>query len=166
LSLVTRHSSLFLAATLVLLLDLQIETVATRINQYWIWREGGPYYGVPTANFVAWWLIGLAMALIMAMLLPRAGDEQISRPGDKNTRRQKATHLMSHISCLASRITRWLPAALYLLSTLMFSIVNIARGYTVAGLVGVLVLLVAVARAAWPAGAQAALFADPAEPAE
>src|SRR5215213_11924012 len=63
------------AATLVLLLDLQIETVATRINHYWNWLDGGAYYGIPTANFVAWWLVGLAMALVMTTVLGRQGDK-------------------------------------------------------------------------------------------
>jgi putative membrane protein len=144
-------SGLALAATLVLLLDLQIETVATKINQYWIWLDGGPYYGVPTANFVAWWLAGFVMALVVAAILPRSGAGETRRRGDREIGRQKATLLMSDI---ADR----LPAYLYLLSTLMFAIINVIRGYTAAGLVGVLVLLVALARAAWPAGAQPAFF--------
>jgi putative membrane protein len=157
-SLVTRHSRLLLAATLVLLLDLQIETVATKINQYWIWLDGGPYYGVPTANFVAWWLAGFAMALVAATVLPRSGDRKTRGSGDQETERQAATRLMSHVSCVVSHIADWLPTYLYLLSTLMFAIINLMRGYTAAGLVGVLVLLAVVTRAAWPAGAQPVLF--------
>src|SRR6266540_4068281 len=76
--------SVVVAATLVLLLDLQIETVATKINRYWIWQDGGPYYGVPTANFVAWWLIGLAMALVVATVLPESGGRETG--GQKATR--------------------------------------------------------------------------------
>jgi bisanhydrobacterioruberin hydratase len=132
-----RRWSVIVAATLVLLLDLQIETVATKINQYWIWRDGGTYYGVPTTNFVAWWLIGLAMALLVATVLPRAGDRETESDAARR----------------ASRVARRLPAYLYLLSTLMFAIVNLAHGYTVAGLVGVIVLL-AVARANRPSGAR------------
>jgi putative membrane protein len=144
---VGRRPSVGVAATLVLLLDLQIETVATKINQYWIWRDGGPYYGVPTANFVAWWLIGLAMALGVTAVLGRQGDRET---GDRETgdRRQETG---ARISRLTSHVSLWLPAYLYLLSTLMFAIVNLARGYIVAGMVGVIVLLV-VASAAWPAG--------------
>jgi uncharacterized membrane protein len=122
------------AATLVLLLDLQIETITTKINQYWIWRDGGPYYGVPTANFVAWWLIGLAMTLVVATVLPRAGAGELGSWGAGETE--------SYAARLASRVARRLPAYLYLLSTLMFAIVNLAHGYTIAGLVGVIVLLV------------------------
>jgi uncharacterized membrane protein len=127
---VGRRWSVVVAATLVLLLDLQIEMVATRINQYWIWLDGGPYYGVPTANFVAWWLIGLAMALVVTTVLGGQGD-----------RRQENRETTSHVSRITSRVSHRLPAYLYLLSTLMFTIVNLARGYMIAGMVGALVLL-------------------------
>jgi putative membrane protein len=114
------------AATLVLLLDLQIETVATKINRYWIWQDGGPYYGVPTANFVAWWLIGLAMTVMVATVLGRRGEREKGRRGAR----------------LIAQVVQRLPAYMYLLSTLMFTIVNLARGYIVAGLMGVIVLLI------------------------
>ena len=89
-----------MAATLVLLLDLQIETVATKINQYWIWLDGGPYYGVPTANFVAWWLTGLAMALVVAMVLGRPGDAAIGdrQTGDGQQARRLRSRLTYHVS--------------------------------------------------------------------
>jgi putative membrane protein len=144
---------LALAATLVLLLDLQIETVATKINQYWIWLDGGPYYGVPTANFVAWWLIGLAMAGVVAMVLGRRGGGVIGRQEPEDMRPETG----ALISRLTSHVSDQLPACLYLLSTLMFAIINLAHGYTVAGLVGVAVLSV-VAHAAWSAGARPTFF--------
>ena len=128
-----RRWSVVVAATLLLLLDLQIETVATKINRYWIWHDGGPYYGVPTANFVAWWLTGLAMAVAVATVLPRAEDGQSGGWGDTETE--------SYVARLLSHISDRLPPYLYLLSTLMFAIVNLAHGFTIAGLVGVLVLL-------------------------
>jgi uncharacterized membrane protein len=134
--------SVVVAATLVLLLDLQIETVATKINQYWVWLDGGPYYGVPTANFVAWWLVGLAMALVVATMLGRQRVGEMRRQ-ETADRRQETGALISR---LTSHVSRRLPAYLYVLSTLMFTIVNLARGYTIAGLVGVLVLLVVFAR--------------------
>jgi hypothetical protein len=66
-----------------------------------------------------------------------------------------------------SHVSGWLPAYLYLFSTLMFVIVNLAHGYIVAGLVGVIVLLV-VAIAARPTGVRRAFFpgVDRAEGAE
>jgi uncharacterized membrane protein len=134
--------TLVLAATLVLLLDLQIETVTTRINQYWIWLDSGAYYGVPTANFVAWWLVGLAMAFVVKKVLA-VTSVQTFKP--------------SNLQTFTHTINKHLPAYLYLLSTLMFAIVNLAHGYTIAGLVGVLVLL-AAALAARTAGARRPIF--------
>jgi putative membrane protein len=134
--------TLALAATLVLLLDLQIETVTTRINQYWIWLDSGPYYGVPTANFVAWWLVGLAMAFVVAKVLAVPAVQTF-----KHSNIQTFTHSMS----------MYLPTYLYLLSTLMFATVNLARGYLVAGLVGVFVLL-AAALVAQPAATRRAIL--------
>lgn len=111
------------SATLVLLLDLQIETISTYVNNFWVWLDGGPYYGVPTANFVAWWLVGLLMALVVARLLP-AERADAADPG----RRALTPHI---------------PAWLYLLSTALFTVVNLARGYPLAGLIGAAVLAAA-----------------------
>jgi putative membrane protein len=110
---------LIIAATLVVGLDLQIETVATQINPYWVWYDGGPYYGVPTANFVAWWLVGLAMALVLQAMLVG----QRPRP-------------LRDTSPLLSQLFTHIPALLYVLSSLMFTVVNFARGFPLAGVFG------------------------------
>jgi putative membrane protein len=115
-------------ATLVLLLDLQIETVATKVNPYWIWHDQGPYYNVPTSNFVAWWLVGLIMATVVRWALPRP---TLARPAGWHAPARR----------VAADTLRWLPAALYLLSTAMFVAVNLARGYPLAGLAGLATLL-------------------------
>ena len=75
-----------LAATLIVLLDLQIETVATAVNRYWVWSSDGPYYGVPMANFVSWWLLGAGMASLLTWVLRRHGDTETRRHGDTETR--------------------------------------------------------------------------------
>jgi hypothetical protein len=63
----------------------------------------------------------------------------LGRRGDGEMGRQETGALISRF---ASHISHRLPIYLYTLSTLMFTIVNLARGYTIAGLVGVLALLV------------------------
>ena len=124
-------------ATLVLLLDLQIETVATGVNSYWIWQDSGPYYGVPTANFIAWWLVGLAMAVALTAVL---GNSRRPTTDD----RRPTTDSRRHNTHYALRITQRIPSALYLFNTLMFTAINLARGYPLAGLIGVAVLLATV----------------------
>jgi hypothetical protein len=137
-----------IAATLVLLLDMQIETVATAINRYWVWLDSGPYYAVPTANFIAWWVVGGALALVVVRGLGREQRTENKEQRVKNKTSQlvdhapRITHHASRITHHASRIQPLIPAALYLLSTVMFSVVNLARGYSVAGLIGVMILVV------------------------
>lgn len=138
-----------LAATLVLLLDLQIETVATLVNRYWVWLDSGPYYGVPTANFIAWWLVGLGAGLICSSALdsPTQGIELAKKEPQSAVGRPMRNDRSQPFAPHASLWRHWwlrvqanIPAWLYLLSTLMFTVVNLARGYTLAGLVGAAVL--------------------------
>ena len=123
------NTALLLAATLVLIQDLQIETVAALVNHYWTWTDSGFYYGVPTANFVAWWLVGLAMTWLIWRLLD---ERHIGR----------AVPRVANDSTFATMMN-YMPHMLYLLSSAMFTVINLARGYLLAGLIGVTVLLVA-----------------------
>lgn len=111
------------SATLVLLLDLQIETISTKVNSYWVWLDSGPYYGVPTANFIAWWLVGLLMALVVSRVLPATRADAAGK-GPR-------------------ALTPYIPGWLYLLSTALFTVVNLARGYPLAGAIGAAVLIAA-----------------------
>ena len=62
-----------LGALLATLLDLEIEPVATHLEHYWEWQAPGRinYYGVPLANFAAWFVV--AFVLLVAMRATRAG---------------------------------------------------------------------------------------------
>lgn len=144
-----RAVQLLAAATLILLLDLQIETVATQINSYWEWIDHGPYYSVPTANFVAWWCVGLIMSWALGALLGmrkpaaqaaayRASDRWLQRhlPSWGWLRRATQRYRAHEIW-----LFRMLPLLLYTLSTVMFTIVNAARGYLAASAIGLLVLV-------------------------
>jgi putative membrane protein len=137
---ITHHASRtsLLAATLVLLLDMQIEPVATAINRYWVWLDGGAYYGVPAANFAAWWVVGLVMAVVVGRMLGRSDRRPPTadrRPPDGARHNPRTTFYVLRFTFYA------LPACLYLLNTLMFAAINLARGYVVAGMVGVAVLI-------------------------
>ena len=123
--------NLALVATLVLLLDMQIEPVATAINRYWVWLDGGVYYGVPASNFAAWWAIGLAMAAVVARVLSWPDH----RPPDTAQR----THPLE--LCVVRCAFYTIPAGLYLLNTLMFTIINLVWGYVTAGVLGLAVLV-------------------------
>ena len=124
-----------LTGVLIVVLDLQIETVATLINNYWFWIDGGLYYGVPPQNFAGWWVVGFLIAFIVATILPRNGEnESDSMP----------LPLLAQRECFVAFVWRYVPALLYILSSIFFTAANLARGYPLAGLVGVIFLTVAI----------------------
>ena len=43
-----------LAGFIMLSWDLSMEAIWSTIDQAWIWRDGGPFYGVPVSNFLGW----------------------------------------------------------------------------------------------------------------
>jgi putative membrane protein len=56
-----------LSALLLVWMDLVLDPGATSLG-FWVWPEGGAYYGVPASNFAGWLLSGtLAAALLLAM---------------------------------------------------------------------------------------------------
>lgn len=132
--------TLALAGALVVVLDLQIETVATLVNPYWVWIDTGPYYGVPTANFIAWFAVGVLMALIVELAL---GDQG---PRAEHRRQSLVAGRRSLVFGLQWFVLPRIPALLYVLSSVMFTVVNFARGYVLAGLVGLVFLAIAAAR--------------------
>jgi putative membrane protein len=107
------------AALLALLFDLLLEPFAVYIMDYWRWLDRGPYYGVPTANFIAWAVTGFVLAAITQALIGRSADRRTSAP--------EASPLI--------------PTLLYLLNIVQFTLVDLVRGYTLAGLLGLLALL-------------------------
>lgn len=118
-ALLPRHVSrwwIVLAAPLLALgLDLLLEPVAAYVVNYWHWIEGGPYYGVPTANFLAWGTTALVLTLLTIVL---AGSQL------------RAAHFLPA-----------LPMLLYFLNLLQFTLVDLAHGYLLAALIGAVLLV-------------------------
>jgi putative membrane protein len=112
-----RRPALLVPATalLALWLDLLIEPVAAYVTGYWRWIDHGPYYGIPTSNFVAWGGTALGLALILRLLAP-------DLPGTERT--------------------AWLPRLLFGLAALQFALVDAAYGYVWAALLGCGLLIV------------------------
>lgn len=104
-----------LAALLALWLDLLIEPVAAYVTGYWHWLEPGPYYGIPTSNFIAWGATAFVLALLLRLLVP----------GLTNTVR-----------------VAWLPRLLFGLAALQFALVDAAYGYLGAALLGCGLLII------------------------
>lgn len=107
-------------ASFALLLDVTIEPVAFHIKHFWLWENGGGYYGVPVSNFVAWWVISALFATILLVL---------RRP------RPATTPLLPPVVLLP-----WLPAMLYVTNLVMFVAANLSRSQVAAAAIGGLIL--------------------------
>ncbi len=103
-------------AALAVGLDLLLEPVAYHVKGYWQWLgEAGGYYGVPWANFGAWFIAALVMGWLGGAFLGRG----------------QAVRWL------------WVPVTLYSMNIILFGIVNLAHGFWTPGVIG-LVLLVSL----------------------
>ena len=60
-----------LSALLLVGMDAVLDPGATALG-FWVWPEGGPYYGVPLSNFAGWLLSGaVSAALLLVVASPR-----------------------------------------------------------------------------------------------
>ncbi|PSL43270.1 putative membrane protein [Salsuginibacillus halophilus] len=50
-------------------IDLVIDPVAYEMKGYWLWDDGGTYYGVPFSNFLGWWILSLVLHALLWLLL-------------------------------------------------------------------------------------------------
>lgn len=108
-----------LSALLSTLLDASLEPTATQIKGYWLWRQSGPYYGVPTVNFLGWFLTGCLINAVVLRII--WGDERAP----------------SHSESV--------PALLYSATVALFAIIAGFRGFPVAAAIGAVALVVAAA---------------------
>lgn len=109
-----------LSAVLATLLDACIEPTAVSIKHYWIWRDTGPFYGVPLANFAGWLGVALVINGCAARVLWSGAAPQL-------------------------RTLPLIPIALYGLTLSMFATIAFFRGYPWVAALG-LAVIVAVSR--------------------
>jgi len=103
------------AALLVVVFDLAIEPFAAFVSNYWQWLDGGPYYNIPFANFVAWGATGFVLAAITLALC-------------------------AHWRPTPAAVE--LPAVLFVLNLIQFLLVDLVYGYWGAAVLGVPVAIV------------------------
>jgi putative membrane protein len=118
-------SKILMAAGLATALDGVLETVATRVQGYWVWLTppGAPgtlYAGIPLANFVTWFVAAAGLGLGIRALTE------------------------GHFA--ARRSYPWVPALIYAMNVILFGVVNAAHGFggpawLAAGLLGLLGLM-------------------------
>jgi hypothetical protein len=58
--------------------DLSMEPVWSTIDKAWVWRNGGPYFGVPISNFLGWYLTTYIFYQLFALYL--GGREPLPHP--------------------------------------------------------------------------------------
>lgn len=118
-----------IAALIGVALDLVLEPVAARVEGYWIWQATGPYYGIPTTNFVGWAALCAALAAIVFALW---------RPAP--SARRRAT-LVERGPQLAET-----PFWQYTLTVGMFTAIDLAHGLWVATGIGIVSLCALASR--------------------
>ncbi len=121
-------SSLLLLRTIVVAtvlgvaLDLVLEPVSVRIEGYWVWGASGPYFGIPTMNFVGWATLCAVLCGAVVLAWPRGG-----------TARARGT--VAPIPALASSAV-WL----YALTDAMFAFIDLTHGLWAAAAIGAVTL--------------------------
>ena len=111
----TRWLQVGVATLLGVGLDLVLDPVAVQVQHYWIWQTTGRYYGIPLTNFLGW-------AALCALL---TGLVILGGPASPQRQAEAAPSLI------------WL----YLLTVLMFGIVDLTHGLLIAAFVSVLLMM-------------------------
>ena len=57
------------AAIFMVMWDLTFDPNSSTIREWWIWRDGGAYFGVPISNFAGWYLTVFTFMLVFALWL-------------------------------------------------------------------------------------------------
>ena len=65
-----------IGAFIMVLWDLAMDPSASTLGQWWIWHEGGGFFGVPLVNYLGWYLTVYVFMQIFALYLRARGPEQ------------------------------------------------------------------------------------------
>ena len=70
-----------IGAFIMVLWDLSMDPMASTVAQWWIWEQGGGFFGVPLQNFLGWYLTVIAFMLVFALYLrARAPEPALPQP--------------------------------------------------------------------------------------
>ena len=75
------------AAIFMVMWDLTFDPANSTIQKWWIWGDGGAYFGVPISNFAGWYLTVFVFMLIFAVYLRTTGGSVASGVGRDPGRR-------------------------------------------------------------------------------
>jgi putative membrane protein len=60
--------------------DLTFDPVASTVNGFWIWAQGGSYFGVPVSNFLGWFLTVFVFFTLFAYYVSRRAQPAADSP--------------------------------------------------------------------------------------
>lgn len=66
-----------IGAFVMVLWDLSMDPMASTVAQWWIWEQGGGFFGVPLQNFLGWYLTVFAFMLVFALYLRGRAPEPV-----------------------------------------------------------------------------------------
>lgn len=66
-----------IGAFVMVLWDLSMDPMASTLAQWWIWEQGGGFFGVPLQNFLGWYLTVFAFMLVFALYLRGRAPEPV-----------------------------------------------------------------------------------------
>jgi len=108
-----KGNSLFTIAlvstSLILASDILLEPFASFVNNFWMWES----FKIPVQNFITWFVLGFTFSLMLSFLLKRKNDA-------------------------GSSIMK-IPLVIMIINILNFSIVNLANGYYMLTLIGLII---------------------------
>jgi uncharacterized membrane protein len=96
----------FFAAIFMVMWDLTFDPANSTIQQWWIWGDGGAYFGVPISNFAGWYLTVFVFMLIFALYLRATGRSQDSTEGSGTSRVVWISAALVYMAMGA----RWIPS--------------------------------------------------------
>ncbi len=135
-------SGALLGAALATLLDLEIEPVAAHLEHYWEWLVPGHinYYGVPLANFAAWFVVAFVLLLLVDRVLFGKYAWGQGHPQGKASSQVRHQWQQGHPQgAFPLRMPLFFaPRILFAASLFMFGLVDITHGYYGAALLGIL----------------------------
>jgi putative membrane protein len=65
-----------IGAFIMVLWDLAMDPSASTLGQWWIWHEGGGFFGVPLQNYLGWYLTVFVFMQMFALYLRARGPQQ------------------------------------------------------------------------------------------
>jgi uncharacterized membrane protein len=61
----------FLATFIMVMWDVCMDPLSSTIDSLWVWRDGGPYFGVPLSNYFGWFLVVYILFQLFAIYISK-----------------------------------------------------------------------------------------------